>query len=257
MDFYHARQEFLSKKVKHAFSGYAFAQLKRIKSHRSYLMSPPKEKPERKNYGLSERKMLSSDSIGAIQWLFSKFLENSIEELSFSDSTKDELRNINFIGLTQSNLSRDLSEDSWKVIQQGANVSDEVIHVMMQEKAYGNALNEWTSYENWKKSRNPKRAALEEKYGYDCKHAMHLVRLMRMGIEILETSNLSVFRPDREELLRIRSGLWTFDQVVDYANESEQKMNSLYNTTKLPHSSNKVFLDCLCQKAVERYIDAK
>jgi hypothetical protein len=58
-------------------------------------------------------------------------------------------------------------------------------------------------------------------------------------------------------LLRIRSGLWTFDQVVDYANESEQKMNSLYNTTKLPHSSNKVFLDCLCQKAVERYIDAK
>jgi uncharacterized protein len=255
LDLHNSAYQFLSKKVKHSFSGYAFAQLKRIKSHRAYLLNPPKKKPERSDYGLSEKKMLSNDSIGAIQWLFSKFLENSIEELSFSDATKEELRNVNYIGLTQSNMSRDLPEAAWKVIQQGSNVSDEVIDVMMKEKAYNNALNEWNAYEGWKKTRNPKRVALEEKFGFDTKHAMHLVRLMRMGIEILETNNLKVFRPDREELLAIRNGLWSYDQVIQYANDCEQKMNDLYKTTNLPNSPNRVFLDMLCQKVIERYIN--
>src|ERR1039458_5020213 len=33
-------------------------------------------------------------------------------------------------------------------------------------------------YNGWKAQRNPKRAELEAKFGYDTKHAMHLVRLM-------------------------------------------------------------------------------
>ena len=249
------RFEFLSKKSKHSFSGYAYAQLKRINSHRNYLLNPPKEKPERKNYGLTEKKMLSSDSIGAIQWLLSNFLQNSIEELSFLDSTKEDLRKVNYIGLIQSNLSHNLSEDTWKIIQANSGVSDEVIYAMMQEKAYSNALADWTSYENWKKSRNPKRAALEEKYGFDCKHAMHLVRLMNMGIEILRDKTLTVFRPEREELLAIRNGAWSYEQIVEYAQEAENTMNALYRTTTLPNSPNRVFLDKLCQQTIESYIN--
>ncbi|AEZ66297.1 hypothetical protein phiTE_131 [Pectobacterium phage phiTE] len=37
------------------------------------------------------------------------------------------------------------------------------------------------------KNRNAARHELEEKFGYDTKHAMHLVRLLRMSQEILET----------------------------------------------------------------------
>ena len=249
------RDKFLSKKCKHTFSGYAYAQLKRIKSHRNYLLNPPKKKPERRDFNLTEKRSLSNDSIGAIQWLLASFLEGSIEELPFSDLTKEELSGVNYIGLVQSNLSRELSEDSWKIIQEGSNVSDEVIYTMMQEKAYNNALADFTSYENWKKTRNSKRAAIEEKFGYDTKHAMHLVRLMNMGMEILKDKTLTVFRPEREELSSIRNGVWTYDQVVGYAEEAENTMNKLYKTSSLPNSPDRVFLDKLCQQSIERRLN--
>ena len=40
--------------------------------------------------------------------------------------------------------------------------------------------------------------------GYDIKNAAHVIRLYRMGIEYLESGNLQVFRPDREELKAIK-----------------------------------------------------
>ena len=48
------RDIFLSKKSRFTFCGYAFAQLKRIKTHRSWLLNPPSGKPTRKELGLPE-----------------------------------------------------------------------------------------------------------------------------------------------------------------------------------------------------------
>ena len=46
-----------------------------------------------------------------------------------------------------------------------------------------------------------KRKAIVRKYQYDVKNAAHLIRLLRMGIEFLETGELRVFRAmDAEEL---------------------------------------------------------
>lgn len=51
------RDKFLSKKVKHTYAGYAFSQLKRIKTHRGWLLSPPTHKPTREEFGLTGKKM--------------------------------------------------------------------------------------------------------------------------------------------------------------------------------------------------------
>jgi predicted nucleotidyltransferase len=59
-----------------------------------------------------------------------------------------------------------------------------------------------------------KRKAMVRKYQYDVKNAAHLIRLLRMGIEFLETGELQVFRTsDADELKRIKRGGWTLDQV--------------------------------------------
>lgn len=59
-----------------------------------------------------------------------------------------------------------------------------------------------------------KRKAMVRKYQYDVKNAAYLIRLLRMGIEFLETGQLQVFRTlDAEELKRIKRGGWTLDQV--------------------------------------------
>ena len=62
-----------------------------------------------------------------------------------------------------------------------------------------------------------KRKALVEKYGYDCKNAAHLIRLLRMGIEFLREGRLNVFREDAAELVEIKAGRWSLDKVKSEA----------------------------------------
>ena len=46
------RHLFLSKKARHTFSGYAMSQLKRIESHRRWLLNPPTAPPQRSDFFL-------------------------------------------------------------------------------------------------------------------------------------------------------------------------------------------------------------
>ncbi|HJU69859.1 MAG TPA: nucleotidyltransferase domain-containing protein [Gemmatimonadaceae bacterium] len=59
-----------------------------------------------------------------------------------------------------------------------------------------------------------KRKAMVRRYQYDVKNAAHLIRLLRMGAEFLETGGLRVYRTsDADELKVIKRGGWTLDQV--------------------------------------------
>lgn len=249
----HHRDKFLSKKVRHTFGGYAFAQLKRIQRHRAYLINPPKAKPERADFGLPEQeKLISQEQMGVFQWLLAKTLQDSIEELRLSDETKEELYGVNYIGLVQGNI--DDTDDYYHGVKLVTGAPDEWIEAVMREKRYSNALKQWNAYNKWKKERNEKRQVLEAKFGYDTKHAMHLVRLMRMGIEILAGRGVQVYRPDREELLAIRDGAWEYEQVVDYAQKAEMNLIEMSSLSKLPKNPDRVFLDNLCQEVIERYV---
>lgn len=79
-----------------------------------------------------------------------------------------------------------------------------------------------------------KRKDLVDKYGYDCKHASHLIRLLRQGIEFLETGELIVERPDREELVDIKTGKWSFEKVERESTRLFSKIEDAYRESKLP-----------------------
>lgn len=74
-----------------------------------------------------------------------------------------------------------------------------------QERAYRAALKHWQNYQGWRANRHPQRAALEALHGYDIKHAAHLLRLYRMGIEILREGEVHVRRPDAAWLHSVES----------------------------------------------------
>jgi hypothetical protein len=114
------------------------------------------------------------------------------------------------------------------------------------ERAYNAAKNEWGSYQTWKATRNPARAALEEKYGYDTKHGMHLVRLMRMGYEIMCTGKVIVKRPDAKELLEIRAGAWSYEELLDFATGMEKSIEVAASLSPLPRAPDREALDKLC-----------
>ena len=80
-----------------------------------------------------------------------------------------------------------------------------------------------------------KRKKLVEKYGYDCKNAAHLIRLLRMGIEFLKEGELHVFRDDAAELLEIKRGEWTIERVKAEAEKLFREAEVAHEACTLPH----------------------
>src|SRR3990172_2078508 len=61
------REEFLSKKIVYTYRGYAISQLKRIQTHRRWLLNPVEHKPTREEFGLPERTLIPADHLAAAQ----------------------------------------------------------------------------------------------------------------------------------------------------------------------------------------------
>jgi predicted nucleotidyltransferase len=134
-----------------------------------------------------------------------------------------------------------------------SDISVEALTLLDKEKRYSSARREWEQYQVWKKNRNPVRAAMEEKFGVDCKHLSHVVRLYRTGIEILETGKLNVYRADADELLAIKNGAWSYEKAMEWADEQEKRLNIAYENSKLPHSCDVNKVNSLCVSLIENY----
>jgi len=102
-----------------------------------------------------------------------------------------------------------------------------------RQKAYDAALKHWSHFRTWRKERNPDRALLEEEHGYDTKHAMHLVRLLRMGEEVLSKGTLIVRRPDATWLLGIRDGALTYEALLELATEMRSNLEARLSASTL------------------------
>ena len=92
-----------------------------------------------------------------------------------------------------------------------------------------------------------KRKALVDKFGYDCKTAQHLIRLLRQGIEFLETGELIVERPDKAELIQIKTGQWSIEKVKSKAIELFQAMEQAEKKSILPEKPDYEAIDKLVQ----------
>ena len=66
------------------------------------------------------------------------------------------------------------------------------------------------------------------------KHAMHLIRLMMMGIDILEGKGINTYRKEKDFLLDIRHGKYSFDEIFEITNEYDRKFREAKNHTDLP-----------------------
>lgn len=99
-----------------------------------------------------------------------------------------------------------------------------------------------------------KRKALIEKFGYDTKNAAHLIRLFRMGIEFVETGQLNVRRPDRAELLDIRNGKWTRDEVVQSGEELQLRMKAAKIDSSLKEQPDLEEIDAFLVKLTKERI---
>lgn len=242
------RSLFISKKAKHTYSGYSHAQLHKVELHRRWLLDPPTSKPEAKDYGIGEGHLpLTKSQMGAFLEYVVCLTRDSIEFLEPSQELRKLL--LEDIDLTAIIKQKPLPEDAIQYVQQVTGASNEYMQLLQQTHAYRKALSEWESYQQWKKNRNPERAALEAKCGFDGKHCAHSVRLLRQGLEILTTGQLVVDRRDAgdaDELLAIRKGDYSYAQVIAITDDLFAQVEMAYKDSTLQHSVDMEQVHELC-----------
>jgi hypothetical protein len=99
------------------------------------------------------------------------------------------------------------------------------------------------------------RKALFERYGYDIKNGAHCIRLLRMGLELLETGELHVDRSgiDADELKVIKTGGWTLGQVEREAEAGLARLRGAEARSTLPPHPDEAGAEALVMRTVEAF----
>jgi uncharacterized protein len=240
------RDSFISLQTKHSFHGYGMQQLSRMETHRSYLLNPV-ARPNRIDFDLGPDIAFPKSQLEAIASISTNYVD--------PDDRDDFYRDMSFL------LDRDGTQifkdyipiahyqraiSLFKVRQKeflamissidSVFLNEKYVGLAQKELKYLAAKENWKRYQSWEKNRNEKRQVLERKCGFDSKHGMHLTRLLRMSVEILEGKGVLVDRTDidAEELVDMRNGLYKYDEVLQMSKDLSKRASELYETSTLP-----------------------
>lgn len=259
-----AAQQLLNKKAAFTFSGYAVAQLKRIRGHNKWINNPQPEEPPRQTkyvslvHNFSNRKLFTLNMEefrdgyrlihygGDIYGVYDAPGYQTFDNIFTLNTNSDDLTGF----YTKEPSAAEVQAGQILQIPEFGTRRLPQFIVKFNQENYRQDKEIWQNYWTWKKNRNEKRAELEAQNGFDTKHAMHLVRLLRMGEEILTEGVVNVNRPDSEELLDIRNGAWTYEEIVEYAEYTDKHIREvLYKSSTLPKAPDlqlaaKVLIKC-------------
>lgn len=240
----HAPQ-LLSKKIAFTTTGYAMSQLSRIKGHNKWINNPMPVDPPTQREFMTLVTNFTADKV----FKLSDVIDSISTGYSYVSYGRENGNNI--YGVYKNKPTSRLYDDTGAIIED--ETIDKGLHkplflVKHNRAEYATAREKWAQYWDWKRNRNAKRSELEELHGFDTKHAMHLVRLLRMGKEALSTGVIQVKREDAAELLAIRNGSMTYDEILSYANSINEEIKVLSNTTALPSQPNRLLAADLIMK---------
>lgn len=237
-----ARSEFLSSRIAMTTCGYALSQLKRIKGHNKWINKPhPVDPPAQKDFVT----------------LVHNFTETKNTTFKFSlDNFNRDHRLVPYgndiFGLYRVEGGKTLTIENHLITDYQGD-SDKLgyplVIVKFNKGEYKLAHEQWSNYWTWKNNRNKARSELEEAHGFDTKHAMHLIRLLRMGKEALETGVINVLREDADYLLEIRAGVYDYQTIVTEAEQLERYIFDVaLPNTKLPKQPNLLKAANICME---------
>jgi len=261
------RDLFVSKKARFTFAGYAYSQLRRIQNHRAYLLNPPKKQPVRSEFGLPDKCIFPDTQYQAILNISWDYVEESRRNDFYNDACQ--LVDDNMYDLFNRYIDDrfvNVALNNFKVGQthfltmlssiQSKYLKEEYTTQASKELSFMVANKNWKKYKEWEHGRNPNRQKMEAKCGFDSKHAMHLIRLMKMGNEILEGKGVLVDRSqiDRDHLMDIRFGNVKFDDVVAEYEKLEAGLNQKYKDSTLPKTSDRNKINELKMRLIEKRV---
>ncbi len=121
-------------------------------------------------------------------------------------------------------------------------------------KAFQAAMKHYRNYRTWRENRNAKRAELEERFGYDTKHAMHLCRLLKMGTEILRGEGVQVKRRDAQWLKSVRRGSLSYSELLVWVKQAEAELSRVEANSTLPARPDREWAESAVVEITEQYL---
>lgn len=229
--------DFLSKLCYHTFGGYAFQQIKKARGLNKKIVNPvDKVKKTVLDFCYVT---YSQGSMPVSTWLSEKNIDQTeiglMKVPHFKDvygmylAGKNEYKGI----IRKANTSSVLISP----IEKGAKP---INFLCFNEDGYIKYCKDYTEYWNWVEERNEERYQnnISHSKNYDSKNLMHTFRLLDMAYEILKEGEIKVRRPNREELLLIRSGHFEYDELIELANKKMDQVKLAFENSKLPAVPN-------------------
>ncbi|MEZ4851133.1 MAG: nucleotidyltransferase domain-containing protein [Bacteroidia bacterium] len=224
---------FLSKTARFTFAGYAMQQIKKARGLNKKILNPIDE--ERKSILHFCYLVEGNGSVPFIHWL-EKYgrnqahcgLVNIPHMKNLYHLYYDE--NSDFKGIMQKENANEV------VLSSIPKDMKPVTQLYFNKEGYSTYCKDYKEYWAWVKKRNDVRYqnTLEHGKNYDAKNMMHTFRLLDMAAEILEQRKVIVRRPNREELLEIRSGKFSYEELIERAEEKLVRIEGLYEISELP-----------------------
>lgn len=99
-----------------------------------------------------------------------------------------------------------------------------------------------------------RRRALAQRFGYDVKHAAHTIRLLRMVCELMEDQCLHVLRHDYQQLVAIKRGEWSLDDVLSNVDVLLARARELEAGLDWPDEVDRDWASTICMNVVRMAI---
>ncbi|MFT3827508.1 MAG: nucleotidyltransferase domain-containing protein [Chitinophagaceae bacterium] len=210
---------FLSKLCMDTFAGYAMTQIRKARGYNKKIVNPVE--PERKSVTDFCFIMQDHHSIPLEQWLSAKTLTAKNCGLVSIPHAKglyalfyDAEQTAGYNGIVRGEQANDICLSSIRGDQQP------IAYLFFNKEAYSAYCREYREYREWELLRNEERYSMNQAHGmnYDAKNMMHTIRLLQTAKEILRDGKLNVHRSNREELLAIKAGKFSYEELLEKAN---------------------------------------
>ena len=93
------------------------------------------------------------------------------------------------------------------------------------------------------------RPELEAKYGYDVKAGMHVIRLLYECQELVTTGKITLPRPERDLLIRVRTGKYSMDKVLSMAQRQFAECEEAARLSPLPEKVDRAAVSAILANA--------
>lgn len=230
-------EDFLSKLCKDTFAGYAISQIKKAKGLNKKILNPIEK--ERKSVLDFCHILENQGSVPLKKWLTDNGKVHEKCGLISIGNTKgmhalfyDESGTLGYKGIIQHEEANQVSLSS---VPKDENP---LVYLSCNLDAYSTYCKDYKEYWKWVSERNEDRYNVNQQHGqnYDSKNMMHTIRLLQSCEHIFKTNSLQIRVDNREELLDIKAGNWSYEKVMQKAEDLIDSIEHEHSTSLLPDS---------------------